>query len=64
MASGGGATVRQLGSTSFDSSLCPSAAVTLHSLPDHELQRLSDEQLIAYIRDARTAGEFAAGDAR
>lgn len=30
-------------------------------LPDHELQRLSDEELIGYIRDARTAGELAAG---
>ncbi len=35
--------------------------MTFHALPDHELQRLRDEQLIAYIRDGRAAGELAAG---
>ena len=30
-------------------------------LPDHELHRLSDDELIGYIRAARTAGELAAG---
>jgi DNA-directed RNA polymerase specialized sigma24 family protein len=35
--------------------------VTFEPLPDHELQKLSDEQLIAYIRDSRTQGELAAG---
>jgi RNA polymerase sigma factor (sigma-70 family) len=35
--------------------------VTFKPLPDHELQRLGDDQLIAYLRDARAAGEFAAG---
>ena len=29
--------------------------------PDYELQRLGDEQLIVYIRDARAEGELAAG---
>lgn len=29
-------------------------------LPDHELQRLGDEQLIAYVRHGRAAGELAA----
>jgi len=53
--------VRQLGSGVVDSTLCHSAAVTFHPLPDHELQQLDDEHLIAYIRDARDAGELAAG---
>ena len=35
--------------------------MTFDPLPDHELHRLTDDQLIAYIRDARTAGELAAG---
>jgi len=35
--------------------------VTFKPLPDHELQRLGDEQLIAYIRDARAEGERATG---
>ena len=35
--------------------------MTFEPLPDHELQQLGDEQLIAYIRDSRTAGELAAG---
>jgi RNA polymerase sigma factor (sigma-70 family) len=34
--------------------------VTFKSLPDHELQRLGDEQLIAYVRHGRAAGELAA----
>jgi RNA polymerase sigma factor (sigma-70 family) len=33
--------------------------VTFRPLPDHELHQLSDEQLIAYIRDGRTAGALA-----
>ena len=41
--------------------LLASAPVTFKPLPDHELQRLDDEQLIAYIRDARASGELAAG---
>ncbi len=35
--------------------------MTFKPLPDHELQRLGDEQLIAYIRDARAEGERATG---
>jgi RNA polymerase sigma factor (sigma-70 family) len=35
--------------------------VTFRRLPDHELQTLSDEQLIAYIRAAVDAGELSAG---
>ena len=35
--------------------------MTFEPLPDHELQKLGDEQLIAYIRDSRTEGELAAG---
>jgi RNA polymerase sigma factor (sigma-70 family) len=35
--------------------------VSFHPLPDHELHRLTDDQLIAYIRDARDAGDLAAG---
>jgi RNA polymerase sigma factor (sigma-70 family) len=35
--------------------------VTFELLPDNELQKLGDEQLIAYIRDSRTHGELAAG---
>jgi RNA polymerase sigma factor (sigma-70 family) len=42
-------------------SLWPSLLVTFRLLPDHELQRLGDEQLIAYIRDSRTDRELAAG---
>lgn len=33
--------------------------MTFQPLPDHELQQLADEQLIAYIRDARDAGQLA-----
>lgn len=33
--------------------------MTFHPRPDHELDELSDEHLIAYIRDARNAGQFA-----
>ncbi len=35
--------------------------MSFRPLPDHELQRLSDEKLIGYIRDARPAGDLAAG---
>jgi RNA polymerase sigma factor (sigma-70 family) len=35
--------------------------VSLKPLPDNELQQLPDEQLIAYIRDARDAGQLAQG---
>lgn len=35
--------------------------MSFRPLPDHELQRLSDEELIDYIRDARTAGDLAGG---
>jgi RNA polymerase sigma factor (sigma-70 family) len=35
--------------------------VSFRLLPDHELQTLADEPLIAYIRDSRTEGELAAG---
>jgi hypothetical protein len=35
--------------------------VSFHPLPDHELHRLTDDQLIAYIRDARDAGDLVAG---
>jgi len=34
--------------------------VTFKPLPDHELQQLADEQLIAYIRYGRDAGELGA----
>ena len=33
--------------------------MTFQPRPDHELQELADEELIAYIRDARDAGELA-----
>jgi RNA polymerase sigma factor (sigma-70 family) len=35
--------------------------VTFEPLSDHDLQKLSDEELIAYIRAARDAGELAHG---
>jgi RNA polymerase sigma factor (sigma-70 family) len=35
--------------------------VTFRRLPDHELQRLDDEHLIAYIRGAVDAGDLSAG---
>jgi RNA polymerase sigma factor (sigma-70 family) len=35
--------------------------VTFRPLPDHNLQKLSDEELIAYIRTARDDGELAHG---
>lgn len=35
--------------------------MSFHPLPDNECHRLSDEQLIAYVRDAREAGDPAAG---
>ncbi|HLH65186.1 MAG TPA: RNA polymerase sigma factor [Solirubrobacteraceae bacterium] len=34
--------------------------MSFRPLPEHELQLLSDERLIAYIRDARAAGDAAA----
>ena len=34
--------------------------MTFNPLPDHELQKLADEQLIAYVRAARDVGELAA----
>ncbi len=34
--------------------------MTFKPLPDHALQQLADEQLIAYIRDGRDAGELGA----
>ncbi len=37
--------------------------MTFKPLPDHELQRLGDEQLIAYIRDGRGGGELGAAAA-
>jgi RNA polymerase sigma factor (sigma-70 family) len=39
----------------------PVAPVTFLPLPDIELQRLSDDDLIAYVRGAHGAGELAAG---
>jgi RNA polymerase sigma factor (sigma-70 family) len=33
--------------------------VTFEPLPDHELHRVADDDLIAYIREARDAGELA-----
>ena len=44
--------MRQLARVSTTEALAL-ASVTFKPLPDHELQRLGDEQLIAYIRDAR-----------
>lgn len=35
--------------------------MSFQPLPDHELQQLADDQLIAYIRHARDAGELAHG---
>lgn len=35
--------------------------MTFLALPDNELQRLSDDDLIAYVRTARNEGELAAG---
>jgi RNA polymerase sigma factor (sigma-70 family) len=35
--------------------------VSFQPLPDHDLQQLADEPLIAYIRDARDAGELPHG---
>lgn len=41
--------------------MCRTVVVTFRPLPDHELQQLADEQLIAYVRDARDAGQLAHG---
>jgi RNA polymerase sigma factor (sigma-70 family) len=35
--------------------------VSFKQRPDHELEQLSDEKLIAYLRDASSAGDAAAG---
>ena len=43
-----------------DTSQCRTV-VTFRPLPDHELQELADAELIAYIRDARDAGQPAHG---
>ena len=53
--------MRQLRRHVSDSSLCRTVVVTFRPLPDHELQQLADEQLIAYVRDARDAGQLAHG---
>ena len=44
-----------------NSIFCRAAAVSFRPLPDHELQQLADEQLIAYIRNAMDAGQLAHG---
>jgi RNA polymerase sigma factor (sigma-70 family) len=54
--------VRQPRRVAADLNACSRPAVTFQTLPDRELHQLTDEQLIAYIRDARDAGSFA--DAR
>jgi RNA polymerase sigma factor (sigma-70 family) len=41
--------------------VCRTVVVTFRPLSDHELQQLADEQLIAYVRDARDAGQLAHG---
>jgi RNA polymerase sigma factor (sigma-70 family) len=61
MPSEAGATVRQLRSAETDWTLRRFPAVSFHPLSDHELHRLTDDQLIAYIRDARDVGQLAAG---
>ena len=53
--------MRQLRVGCADSTLARIAAVSFQPLPVHELQQLADEQLIAYIRDARDAGQLAQG---
>jgi RNA polymerase sigma factor (sigma-70 family) len=53
--------VRQLRVGAADSTLGRIALVSFQPIPDHELQQLADEQLIAYIRDARDSGELAHG---
>ena len=53
--------MRQLARASPTRRFWRPAAVTFEPLPDHELQQLADEQLIAYIRDARDEGELAHG---
>ena len=56
LASGIGATLRHRRVGAADESSDSISAVSFQSLPDHELHQLSDEDLIAYIRDARDAG--------
>ena len=41
--------------------MCRTIVVTFRPLSDHELHQLADEQLIAYVRDARCAGQLADG---
>jgi RNA polymerase sigma factor (sigma-70 family) len=53
--------VRQLRFDRADPILCRILSVSFRPLPDHELHRLGDERLIAYIRDARAAGALADG---
>ena len=50
--------MRQLARASPTDVLGP-LSVTFKPLPDHDLQQLADEQLIAYIREARDDGELA-----
>jgi RNA polymerase sigma factor (sigma-70 family) len=59
--SGSGDNLRQLRLRISDSSVCRTVVVTFRPLPDHELQQLPDEQLIAYVRDARDGGQLAHG---
>jgi RNA polymerase sigma factor (sigma-70 family) len=53
--------VRQLRLLADDSILRSTAAVSFQPLPDPELQKLSDDELIEYIRNSRNADELAAG---
>ena len=59
--SGSGDNLRQLGRHVSDSSVCRPVVVTFRPLSDPELQQLADEQLIAYVRDARDADQLAHG---
>jgi RNA polymerase sigma factor (sigma-70 family) len=53
--------LRQLHHPGFDWVACGASHVTFEPLPDHNLQKLSDEELIAYIRHARDDGQLAHG---
>jgi RNA polymerase sigma factor (sigma-70 family) len=53
--------LRQLRDSVIDWTACETNDVTFEPLSDHNLQKLSDEELIAYIRDARDDGELAHG---
>ena len=59
--SGSGDNLRQLRLRASDSNVCRTVALTFRPIPDHELQQLADEQLIAYVRNARDAGQLAHG---